>query len=164
MRRIVIELVAAISLTLGAIIASATGVSASDVMVMNAFARASATPVARSGAAYVSVMNHGATPDRLLAVRSDSARSVEVHKTEMADGVMKMQAAGALELPANGMLEMKPGGYHIMLMGLSSPLKQGATLELTLVFEKAGEVKVPVPVGGVAEGGHDHGEGSSSGG
>ncbi len=110
-------------------------------------------------------MNHGATADKLLAIKTPAARSADIHRTEMADGVMKMEAAGALEIPARGTLEMKPGGYHIMLMGLQAPLKQGETLELTLVFERAGEVKVSVPVGGVAEGGgHDHGAAGSSGG
>ena len=47
---------------------------------------------------------------------------------------------------------MKPGGYHIMLMGLDAPLKEGDEIELTLTFEKAGDVKVKVPVGGVAAG------------
>ena len=165
MRRILLELSAAMSLTLAAIIATAGGVSASDVVVMNAFARASAAPVAKSAAAYVSVMNHGAAPDRLIAIKTPAAGSAGLHKTEMADGAMKMEAAGPLDIPANGILEMKPGGYHIMLMGLEAPLKQGETLELTLVFGKAGELKVSVPVGGVAENGGDaQGAAGSSGG
>ncbi|WP_373505425.1 copper chaperone PCu(A)C [Aestuariivirga sp.] len=163
MSRILLELSAAISLTLAAILASATGVSANDLMVTGAFARASATPVAKSGAAYVSVMNHGAEPDRLLSVSTPAARSAELHKTETVDGVMKMEPVGALDVPPNGMIEMSPGGYHIMLMGLSAPLKEGGSLELTFTFEKAGDVKVTVPVGGVAAGTHDHGSGDSGG-
>ena len=163
MRRRFLELATAISLTLAAILASADGVSASSVMIMQAFARASATPTASSAAAYVSLMNHGAEADRLLSVSTPAARSAEIHKTEMVDGVMKMAPAGPLALPMHGTLEMKPGGYHIMLMGLVGPLKKGDEIEITLTFEKAGEVKVKVPVGGVAAGGHDHGaEGSTS--
>ena len=58
---------------------------------------------------------------------------------------------------------MKPGGYHIMLMGLVKPLKKGDEIEITLTFEKAGAVTVKVPVGGVAQGGHDHGAEGSGG-
>jgi copper(I)-binding protein len=57
---------------------------------------------------------------------------------------------------------MKPGGYHIMLVGLVKPLKKGDEIEITLTFEKAGAVVVKVPVGDVAQGTHDHGEGGSS--
>lgn len=76
---------------------------------------------------------------------------------------MKMLAAGPVDIPQGGTLEMKPGGYHIMLMGLAQPLKKGEEIEITLTFEKAGDLKVKVPVGEVAAGGHDHGaEGSSA--
>ena len=63
--------------------------------------------------------------------------------------------------------EMKPGGVHVMLMGLKAPLKEGESIVITLTFEKAGKLDVTVPVGGVAASGHDHGHsdtGSSSGG
>ena len=172
MRRTLLEIAAALSLTLAAIFASVGGASASSIMVMQAFARASATPTATSGAAYVSLMNHGADADRLISAATPAARTAEIHKSEVVDGVMKMAPAGPLDLPMHGMLEMKPGGYHIMLMGLEKPLKKGEEIEITLTFEKAGEVKVKVPVGGVAQGGmegmdHDMGEpsgGSGSGG
>lgn len=155
MRRILIEISAAVSLTLAAIISSSTGVSASNVMIIQAFARASATPAAGSGAAYVSLMNHAAEADRLLAAATPAAASAEIHITETADDVVKMTAAGPLEIPAMGTLEMRPGGYHIMLMGLKEPLSKGAEIEVTLTFEKAGEVVVKVPVGDVAEDGTD---------
>jgi copper(I)-binding protein len=156
MRHILIEFSVAIALTLGAIIASTTGSSANDVMVMEAFARASATPVAKSGAAYVTVMNHGAKADRLLSVMTPVASHADVHKTVMEGEIMKMEPAGVIDIPAMGMLEMKPGGLHIMMMGLKAPLKEGSEIDVTLVFETAGEVKVKVPVGAMAAGTHDH--------
>ena len=145
------HLAAAITLALSAILALAPGASASSVMVMKAYARASATPTAETGAAYVSLMVHGEA-DRLVSVSTPAAKMAGLHKTVEADGVMKMEHADAIEVPANGMLEMKPGGYHIMLMGLARPLKEGDEIELTLTFEKAGEVKVKAKVGGVAAG------------
>ena len=163
MRRTLLEIAAAVSLTLAAIVTTIDGASASSVMVMQAYARASATPTATSGAAYVSLMNHGAEADRLMSAATPAAKMAEIHKSEEVDGVMKMAPAGPLEVPMHGTLEMKPGGYHIMLMGLSKPLKKGEEIEITLTFEKAGEVKVKVPVGGVAQGGMDHDMGDSGG-
>lgn len=151
MRKIVIEVAAAIALTLAAILALATGADASSVMVMKAYARASATPAAETGAAYVSVMVHGGA-DRLIAVSTPAAKMAGLHETRQVDGVMKMQHVDGIDVPADGMLEMKPGGYHIMLMGLNAPLKEGDEIDLTLTFEKAGEVKVKAKVGGVAAG------------
>ena len=162
MRRTLLEISAAISLTLAAILTSVGGASASSVMVTGAYARASATPMAAAGAAYVSVMNHGTEPDRLISAASPSAKSAEIHTSEEVDGVMKMAEAGPLDIPVHGTLEMKPGGYHIMLMGLVKPLKKGEEIEITLSFEKAGNVVVKVPVGDVAQGAHDHGAGGSS--
>jgi copper(I)-binding protein len=151
MRRTLTALVAAISFTLAATLALAPGASASNVMITKAYARASATPTTEAGAAYVSLMAHGEA-DRLLGVSSPAAKMAALHKTVEVDGVMKMEHVDALEIPANGMLEMKPGGYHIMLMGLAQPLKEGDEIEITLTFEKAGEVKVKARVGGVAAG------------
>jgi hypothetical protein len=163
MRRTVLEVIAALSLTLAAYFTSASGVSASSVMVIEAFARASATPAAKAGAAYVSLMNHASEADRLVSAQTPAAATAEIHMTEIVDGVMKMKEAGALEIPPMGTLEMKPGGYHIMLMGLKAPLKKGEEIEITLTFEKAGAVKVKMPVGEVAQGGHDHGTEPSGG-
>ena len=150
MRKPLIEVAAAIALTLSAILALAPGAQASSVMVMKAYARASATPTAETGAAYVSLMAHGEA-DRLIAVSTPAAKMAGLHETVLQDGVMKMQHVDALDIPANGQLRMKPGGYHIMLMGLAKPLKEGDEIELTLTFEKAGEMKVKAKVGGVAQ-------------
>lgn len=151
MRKTVIQFAAAIALTLGSILALPPGAEASSVMLMKAYARASATPTAQAGAAYVSLMLHG-DADRLVGVSSPAAKVAGLHQTQAMDGVMKMEHVDGIDIPANGKLEMKPGGYHIMLMGLTQPLKEGDEIELTLTFEKAGEIKVKARVGGVAEG------------
>jgi copper(I)-binding protein len=153
MRRISLEVCAAVSLTLAAVFTSMPGALASDLMVTKAFARASATATAQTGAAYVSLMNHANEADRLISVSAPVAAMTHIHKSEVVDGVMKMQSVEALEIPAHGRLEMKPGGYHIMFMGLKQPLKQGEEIDLTLRFEKAGDLTIKVPVGGVAENG-----------
>jgi copper(I)-binding protein len=163
MRRTLVRLSAVITLTLAAILTGTGGANASSVMIIQAFARASATPTAKSGAAYVSLMNHAAEADRLISAATPVAEMAEIHKSDVVDGIMKMQAAGPLDIPAMGTLEMKPGGYHIMLMGLVAPLKRGDEIQITLTFEKAGQVTVKVPVGEVAQGTHGHGTEGSEG-
>jgi len=152
MRKLTLEIAAAAALTLGAILASATGVSASDVLVMDAYARASATPVAKAGAVYVSITNQGTTADRLLAVSSPVASMAMLHRTIKDGDIMRMEEAGPVDLQPQGTLIMEPGGLHVMLMGLKTPLRQGEVVELTLVFEAAGPVTVKVPVGSAVAG------------
>lgn len=160
MRKLVLEVIAATALTLGSILASTPGVLANDVMVMDAFARASATSMAKAGAVYMTLTNHGAAPDRLLAASTPAAASAEVHESLEKDGVATMRPIESLEIPAGGSVQLKPGGYHIMLMGLKAPLKKGDMVMLQLKFEHAGMVDVVANVGDVAEG-HSHTEGSS---
>ncbi len=95
-----------------------------------------------NSAAYMKLSNSGDTPDKLLAVKSDAAGDAMLHESRMEDGIMKMLHVDGIEIPAHGSAELKPLGFHVMLMGLKQPLKAGATLPLTLVFEKQGEVKI----------------------
>jgi periplasmic copper chaperone A len=130
---------------------------ASDIMVMDATARASLTPTAKTGAVYFSVMSHGKVEDRLISISTPVATSAEVHETIMDGDVMKMRAVeGGWIIVPGKIQEMKPGGTHVMLMGLKAPLRKGDTVPLELVFEKAGIVKVDALVGEVASS-HEHG-------
>lgn len=113
--------------------------------VTNAWARA--TPkLAKSAAAYFMVSNTGATDDRLVAVKSKMAKKAQIHLSSMHDGVMKMEHVDGVAVPAGGKAELKPGAYHVMFMGLKGPFNEGETFPLTLVFEKAGEIKVSVTI------------------
>jgi periplasmic copper chaperone A len=118
---------------------------------MGAFARASATATATSGVVYMTLMNHGAVPDKLLSISTPAADMAMLHESVEEGGVSKMKDMSALEIPAGGSIEMKPGGLHIMLMGLGAPLKKGNSLKLTLTFEHAGNVDVDAKVGDVAQ-------------
>jgi len=131
---------------LGALMLSAPAL-AGDIMVHDGYARA-ASPVAKSGAAFLVIHNHGDTDDTLIGAASPAAQRVELHThNEDANGVMTMiHVEEGFALPAGEMLEMKRGGKHVMFMGLSDPFEQGEEIPLTLIFEKAGEVKVDVPV------------------
>ena len=96
-----------------------------------------------SSAAYLSITNHGAMADRLLAVESRLARKTELHTMEVTNGVMKMrQIDGGIAIPAGKTIELAPGGFHVMLIGLKAPLNGGENYQMTLVFEKAGKVEL----------------------
>ena len=109
------------------------------------WARASAG-AAKAGAAYLRIVNAGARDDRLVGVSAPVAAHAELHTHTMADGVMRMRKIDGVPVPGKRSVELKPGGRHVMLMGLVGPLKQGSTFPLTLVFERAGTITVPVPV------------------
>lgn len=97
-------------------------------------------------AAYMVIENAGAA-DRLLGVSGDVAAMVQVHQTKEKDGMMMMEEAkDGVELPANGSLELKPGGYHVMLMSVKNELKPGDTFKLTLKFGSRAEIPVDVTV------------------
>ena len=96
-----------------------------------------------SSAAYLSITNHGAMADRLLAVESGLARKTELHTMEVTNGVMKMrQIDGGIAIPAGKTIQLAPGGLHVMLSGLKAPLNADENYQVTLVFEKAGKVEL----------------------
>jgi periplasmic copper chaperone A len=134
---------------LGAGPVSAEQVKSGDLVLDHAWTRA--TPAgATVGAGYLTIENKGATPDRLVGASTPAAARVEVHEMTMNNGVMKMRPVeGGLSIPAGQSVTLAPGGYHIMLMGLKTPLKEGEKVPLTLQFDKAGKVDVTLDVQGV---------------
>ena len=113
------------------------------VSIDGAWARAT-VPGQMGSAAYFTIRNAGGE-DKLLSVTSLAA-DASLHSTSMDNGVMRMRPLQEVEVPANGAVELKPGGTHVMLMSLKQPLEAGATLELDLKFEKSGERKVTAEV------------------
>jgi len=109
---------------------------------------ARATPAgAMSGAAYMTLANKTSTADRLTGASSDVAAKVQIHEMKVVNGVMQMrEVTGGLAIPAGGSVTLKPGSYHVMLMGLKKPLVAGQSIPLTLTFAKAGNISVTVPV------------------
>ena len=125
-----------------------------DLVIENPWARESVTP---SGAAYLTVRNNGDQDDRLIGVASAVAGKTELHRSEMKDGVMKMAPVEEVVVPAHGEAALEPGGLHVMLMGLTAPLKEGKSFALTLEFEHAGTVEVTATIEDIAHaGGGDH--------
>lgn len=153
MRRITLELAVALGLTIAAAIAVVVTAHAGDVMVSGAFARASATPAAKAGAVYFTIRNEGTAADTLTGVATDAASSAMLHENVEENGVVSMRHMEALPIASKATVTLSPQKMHVMLMGLKAPLKKGEHISLTLTFEKAGEVKVDVPVGDVAASG-----------
>ena len=99
------------------------------------------------GAFYMTITNTGDAPDRLVSVQTDVASNVEIHDVVMDGGVMQMMPQlDGVEIPAGGELVLAPGGYHVMLIGLTESLLNGDAFTATLTFETAGEVEITVPV------------------
>ena len=113
--------------------------------------------MARAGGAFLTIENTGDTPDRLLKAASPVAARTEVHTVIKEGDVMRMREVQAIELAPKSKTELKPGGYHIMLMELAAPLKAGDRFPLTLVFEKAGAVTVDIVVEKMSGPAPDHG-------
>src|ERR1700733_1428366 len=129
--------------------ASAEEVKAGDLVITQAWSRA--TPGgAKIGGGYLTIENKGSAPDRLIGGSGDIASKVEVHEMAMKGGVMTMRPLDkGLTIEPGKTVKLGPGGYHLMLFDLKSPLKQGDKLPLTLEFEKAGKVKLSLDVEGV---------------
>ena len=127
-----------------------------SLMIDHPFARANIPQ--RPAAAYLKIMNMGSEDDRLVTASSPVAGRVELHTHLMENGIAKMRPVEAIEVPAGGAAELKPGGDHIMLFDLAEPLKKGDKFPLTLTFEKAGAVEITVDVEALGTSGHKHGD------
>lgn len=142
------RLLSALSLSAVALAAHAHSFKLGELTIGHPYARATA-PGQPAGGAYLSVSNAGKAGDKLVSASADVSKSVELHEMKMDGDVMRMREVSAVEVPAGKSVELKPGGLHIMLMGLKAPLKQGDKFPLKLKFEKAGEVTVTVNVEGL---------------
>jgi copper(I)-binding protein len=99
------------------------------------------------GAGYMTIASSSGQADALISASSPAAGSVEIHETTTdGSGMMGMHPVDRIEVPAGGTVTLEPGGYHLMLMGLTQTLEVGSTVELDLVFERAGKVVVQADV------------------
>lgn len=139
---------------LGIALCAAASTAASTVTVSNVWSR----PATGTGAAYATIQNAGDAADALISATSPAAKTVELHETvpvsSSSMGGMKMEGmkssmpgmmmrpVKSIPIPAHGSTQLKPGGYHLMLLGLRHDLKEGETVPLTLRFRNAGVVHV----------------------
>jgi copper(I)-binding protein len=138
--------------------AGMAGAAHAQVEVKGAWVRGMVESQQATGA-FMSITSKA--PARLVAAQSPAAPVVELHQTTMEGGVMRMRPVEAIELPAGKAVELKPGGYHVMLMQVPRPLKEGDTVPVTLVVEgkdgKRQTVEVKAPVKALATSKHDMG-------
>lgn len=139
---------------------------AEGIMIKDGYVR-TARPGAPNAAAFMQIMNTTATADRLIAVRAEGVRKPELHTHDInpETGVARMRPVeGGFAIPAGGMHSLARGGDHVMLMGLETPLSDGQTVELTLIFETAGEVPLSLTVDNqrAPKAGHGHGHSGHS--
>ncbi|MGO9787024.1 MAG: copper chaperone PCu(A)C [Stellaceae bacterium] len=125
--------------------ASPAWAQSSGISVQQPWARA--TPGGTTnGAVYMTIVNSGASSDQLVAASTPVAGSAQLHEMSMTNGVMQMRPIPALDVAPGATVALAPGGYHIMLLGLKHPLKDGDSFPMTLTFAKSGKQDVVVSV------------------
>ncbi len=110
-------------------------------------------------AAYLTIENHTDTADTLTGAEGKAFAKVEVHRTEIKDGIARMAAVGPLDIPSHGSVALSPNGMHLMLMGADKTVRSSDEIELTLKFKNAGAIVVKLPKKMAPEDmpmGHDH--------
>ena len=150
MKNVTSMLAAAASLlAVAAAPAGAQETKAGDLVITQPWSRA--TPAgAKVAGGYLTIENKGSAPDRLVSGAGDVAGKVEIHEMAMNNGVMTMRPLDkGLTIEPGKTVKLAPGGYHLMLMDLKGPLKQGEKVPVTLEFEKAGKVTLSLDVQGV---------------
>jgi copper(I)-binding protein len=149
MNSLVRIIAAALAATLFAVPAHAGDAKAGDLVITQAWSRATPSGAKIAGG-YLTIENKGTAPDRLLGGSGDIAGKVEVHEMAMNNGVMTMRPLDkGLTIDPGKTVKLAPGGYHLMIMDLKGPFKQGDKVPVTLEFEKAGKVTLSLDVQGV---------------
>ena len=128
--------------------AMAQNASVGSIKVENAYTRATA-PGQQVAGGFLKIENKGSA-DQLVSASSPAAGEVQLHEMAMDGNVMKMRQVKDIPVPANGSVELKPGGLHLMFMNIKAPLAAGETVPVKLKFAKAGEVEVKMPVNAIA--------------
>ena len=124
--------------------AIAQNASVGSIKIENGYTRATA-PGQQVAGGFLKIENKGAA-DQLISASSPAAGEVQLHEMAMDGNVMRMRQVKDIALPANGAVELKPGGLHLMFMNIKSPLTVGETVPVKLKFAKAGEVEVRLSV------------------
>ncbi|MEI7531080.1 MAG: copper chaperone PCu(A)C [Betaproteobacteria bacterium] len=141
----ILSLVLSGALTLFLTQASAQVAVNGNIQVGNTFIRGTVSGQTATGG-FLVITNSGSVSDKLIGVSSSTMGELEIHEMKMEGNRMLMREISALEIPAKSKVELKPGGYHLMITGLKKPLQEGEILPIRLKFEKAGELTVDFPV------------------
>lgn len=139
------SLVATLAFLLLAAPAMAHSYQKGEIQIGHIWARATA-PGGKVAGVFVPLLNNGKTADKLVKVSTPFADNVQIHETKIENGISRMQQLEGLPLPPAKPVAMRPGGKHIMLMGIKQQLKEGDKFPVTLEFEHAGSIEVEVIV------------------
>jgi len=120
-------------------------VNAATFSVEDAHVRAT-PPHAKNSAAFMKISNNSDSALKLISASSDIAERVELHSHIMSDGMMKMRQVEAIDIDANGQVELRPGSFHVMFLGLKSPLVEGNKVEIKLYFSNGDEIVLDTPI------------------
>lgn len=124
--------------------ANAQSAKIGNISIDGAYTRATVQGQKVAGG-FMKISNQGAA-DQLVSGSTPAAEELQLHTMSMEDNVMKMRQVNAIDVPANGSVELKPGGLHIMFIGIKSPFAPGTMVPVKLKFAKAGEVEIKLPV------------------
>jgi len=125
------------------LVTSALAQSGAAIHIDHAWSRATA---GKTGVVYFTIANSGSTGDKLIGAATPVAAKAQFHIEINDNGIMKMRPLASIDIRAADQVTLKPGGMHLMLIGLTSPLKEGQTFPLTLNFEKAAPIEIMVAV------------------
>jgi copper(I)-binding protein len=124
-----------------------------DIQIKNAWARPAThtdmntSMMGSTSAVFMSIQNKGQEADRLIGAQCTAAQTVEIHESVMENDVMQMHhLPEGLEIPAGGEVLLKPGGYHLMLIGVTRDIEEGERLKVDLQFEKSGTISIEAEV------------------
>ena len=129
--------------------------AAAEIQIDNAYARA-VPPVQPNSALFMTLKNTGSTDRALVSASSPAAETVELHNHINDGGVMRMRRVDRIEVPAGGSAELKPGGYHVMLIGLRQPLKPETRIAVELQFDDGSRSNFDAPVRSIMQMPMDH--------
>jgi copper(I)-binding protein len=163
MKKILLTAITAItattaSINVGGIITAHAAQFTKGALVIDSPIAMPTAPGQPHGAIFITeIRNSGKTADELIGARAAVSKSMEVHRMSMENNIMKMREIPSIPVPANGKVSMQrgnPQGYHLMLMNLNNPLKEGDKFPVTLIFKQAGEQNITVEVKSQKGGGH----------
>lgn len=123
-----------------------------QLKIENPYTR-STIPGQKVAGGFMKIENQGAA-DQLISASSPIAGEMQLHTMSMDGNIMKMREVKTIDVPANGSVDLKPGGLHLMFIDITGPLKAGESVLVKLRFQKAGEVDVKMPVRDISSGGH----------
>ena len=131
----------------------AAGAVQAQIKVEQPWTRATA-PSAQNGAAFMTLVNPAGSPaERLLAAESSVAKTVELHNQVMDGNVMRMRKVDGIDVKPGESVKLDPMGLHVMFLGLTAPLKEGSSVPITLVFQRAGRIEIKAEVAKAGAGG-----------